>query len=133
MNSDLEKSTFGVVIADDDPNVCQALGDLIDDHPQLRLIGIARSGTDAATLVATIGADLAVVDVRMPTGGVAAIAAIHEVAPELPVAVYTADRGRRTRSELLDAGAAAVFAKGDSIDLAAALVAMAQSGAVCAN
>lgn len=130
MTDDLAPISFGVVIADDDPTICQALGDLIDDHPRLRLVGVARSGVEAAALVATTHADLAVVDVKMPSGGAAAISAIHEIAPDVPVVVYTANQGRRIHSELIAAGATAVLSKGDSIDLAGALVEIASSGAV---
>lgn len=120
---------FGVVIADDDPVIRSLLGELIDDHPALRVVGLASDGMGAAALVAAHQPDLVVVDVMMPDGGAAAITAIHEVSPRIPVAVYTANRGRHVRADLLGAGAAAVFAKGDSIDLAEALLDVARTAA----
>lgn len=117
-------SPYGVVVADDDRSVCDALGSLIDDHPDLVLLGSAHSGAEAADLVARLRPDLVVTDVMMPTGGVDAIRAVHAVAPGTIVAVFTASRSRRLRRDLLQEGAAAVFSKGDAIDLADALVAL---------
>lgn len=122
--TDLISGRFGVVVADDDLSVCDALGSLIDDHPRLELLGTAHSGTEAAALVERLHPDLVVADVMMPAGGVEAIQAVHAVAPETIVAIFTASRSRRLQHSLIDEGAAAVFSKGDSIDLAESLAAL---------
>ena len=107
-----------VVIADDNPDVRDALSTLIEDHPHLTVVGVAETGDDAAELCARHHPELAVVDVAMPTGGAAAVRAIHAVRPRTIVAAYTAHADRRTRARLLEAGAARVFAKGSPVDLA---------------
>jgi DNA-binding NarL/FixJ family response regulator len=112
---------FTVVLADDDQRIREALTDLFDDHPRLRVVGSADSGSLAAAICAGLRPHLAVVDVMMPTGGVEAIEAIHRVSPSTIVVAYTARRDRRTRERLLAVGAAAVFTKGGLLDLAAAL------------
>ncbi|NNF64145.1 MAG: response regulator [Acidimicrobiia bacterium] len=113
---------FGVIVADDDVAVCEALGSLIDDHPDLSLLGTAHSGNEAARLAELTHADLVVADVMMPTGGLEAIRAVHAVAPLTVVAVFTASRSRLLHRALVEGGAAAVFAKGEAIDLANSLV-----------
>ncbi|MDH4278248.1 MAG: response regulator [Acidimicrobiia bacterium] len=116
---------FTVVVADDDDRVREALNDLINDNPRLRVVGTASSGTGAAALCSMHQPHLAVVDVMMPTGGAEAIKAISQVSPLTLVVVYTVRRDRRTRERLAEAGAAAVFTKGALRNLGDALVALA--------
>ena len=113
-----------VVIADDDPGVRAALADLIDEHPRMHVIGRAPDGRQAASLCVELGADLAVVDVRMPHGGVEAVDAIRTANPSTIVVVYPAVVDRRTRQSLLDAGAASVFLKGGRCGLGDELIAL---------
>ena len=116
--------TFNVIIADDDRDICDALSGLIGDDPRFDVRGVAHSGTDAAMLARTQPVDLAVVDVQMPQGGIEAIEAIHAISPSIQVAVFTAKTGSRLHTQLLGVGAAAVFHKGDSLDLHEALAAL---------
>lgn len=122
--TDTLHSTIGVVIADDDQDVCAALAELIEDHPRFRLLGVAYSGMAAAELAVLHGADLVVADVQMPSGGAEAISLVKAGSPGTVVAVFTALRDRRTRTTMLEAGAAEVFTKGSSIDLAGELVSL---------
>ncbi len=116
---------FDLVLADDDERVVDALADLLGDHPGFRVVGIAADGDVAATLCAQTHAQLAVLDVMMPCGGIDGLVAVTTASPETAVAFYTAKSDRRTRERLLGAGAVAVFAKGGSIDLATELYATA--------
>ncbi|MGK0274034.1 MAG: DNA-binding NarL/FixJ family response regulator [Ilumatobacter sp.] len=112
-----DDSTYGVVIADNDNNVRQALADLINDHPRLHLVGEAMDGLEAAALCAQHVVHVALVDVRMPHGGADAVTAIKAANPDTIVAGYTTLNDRRTRERLLEAGATAVFAKGGGLDI----------------
>ena len=120
---------FRVVVADDDDAVREALGSLIDAHPAFILVGSAPDGFEAARLCGVEQPKLAVVDVMMPGGGVDAVAAIRAASPGTVVAAYTARSDRRTREQLLAAGAVEVFAKGGAIDLASELHNLVDSGA----
>lgn len=119
---------FGVIIADDDPNVRQALADLCDERAQLTVVGTAASGDEAAELCRRLKPDLAVVDVVMPSGGAVAVAAILAASPTTAVVAYTARDDRRTRDRMLASGALAVFTKGTDVDLASAFYAFARRG-----
>jgi len=112
---------FSVLVADDDALVREALGGLIEDHPELTLAGSADSGTGAAEFCAERHPDLAVLDVMMPAGGSEAVLAIRAASPRTVVVAYTARSDRSTRRRLLASGAAAVFVKGAETDLAGAL------------
>jgi DNA-binding NarL/FixJ family response regulator len=116
-----------VVVADDDIGVRDALADLVADHPNLELVGLASDGHGVAALCAERQPHLAVVDVMMPGGGAEAIAAIRGVSPSTAVVIYTARGDRRTRQRMLDAGAAAVVVKGDGADVATVLVGIGRS------
>ncbi len=109
---------FSVVIADNDELVVEAMSGLIDDHSGLRLAGAGRSGLEAAQLCARHLPHLVVLDVSMPLGGLAGLAAVRGASPDSIVVFYTAQADRRTRERLVAAGAAAVFSKGAAIDLA---------------
>lgn len=112
---------FTVVIADDDPTIRQTLAELLEDHPGMSVVGSADNGIAAAEMCERLHADLAVLDVMMPSGGLDALKAVRAAAPETVIAFYTAMSDRRARSRLIDAGAAAVFAKGAAVDLAGEL------------
>lgn len=115
---------FNVVIADDDDMIRGALFGLLDDHPGLTVVGTATNGRDAAALCSEHAAHLVVLDVRMPFGGVDAVAAVRAASPDTVIAFYTVQSDRRTRQRLIEAGAAQVFAKGAPIDLASELHAL---------
>jgi DNA-binding NarL/FixJ family response regulator len=117
-------STIGVIAADDDPDIRYALAELLGDHPAFDLLGTAASGRDAAALAAHTDPQLVVVDVQMPQGGAEAIALVNAVVPNAIVAVFTAKRDRATNREMMAAGAAAVFIKGSTLDLASDLAAL---------
>ena len=117
----MSSRTYSVVIADDDASIRESLGELLNHHPSLTVVGVADNGATAAQLCGASHADLVVLDVMMPTGGTAAIEAVRFSSPETVIACYTAASDRRTRQRLLTSGAQAVFGKGAAIDLASAL------------
>ena len=119
--TDLETRTITVILADDDPVICQALAELLNDDPRFTVVGTGESGAEAALLAAAAHPDLAVVDVQMPQGGVEAITAIHSASASTKVAVYSANRGSRVRFEMMNAGAIGFLSKGDALDLSSAL------------
>ncbi|MEY9847392.1 response regulator [Streptacidiphilus sp. MAP5-3] len=55
-----------VVLADDQPLVRSGLRVLINDNPDLEVVGEAGSGDEAITLVGQVRPDVVVMDIRMP-------------------------------------------------------------------
>ena len=121
-------SSAGVVIADDDDGVRDALGELIDDHPALFLIASVGSGLEAAALCSEHHPPLAVIDVMMPSGGSVAIEAILAASPTTRVMAYTVRSDRRTSERLMASGASAVLAKGGGSDITSELVKLLDQG-----
>jgi DNA-binding NarL/FixJ family response regulator len=117
-------TVYSVVIADDDEMIRWALGALLDHHPSLTVLGSVNNGCRAAEICGRLRPTLAILDVMMDGGGIDGLTQVAAASPATAVVFYTAQADRRTRQKLLDAGAAAVFAKGAPIDLAAELLAI---------
>jgi DNA-binding NarL/FixJ family response regulator len=109
-----------VLLADDEEIVRDAIGALLEEDPRFRVVAAVASASAAAAAATTLRPDLAVIDVRMPGGGRAAIAAIREHSPETVVLVCSSMDDRYTRSTMAEAGAAAYVVKGDDDVLDAA-------------
>lgn len=119
--TDTSTKAISVIVADDDPGICEALADLLGDDPRFSFLGAGESGFAGAALAAQHQPDLAVVDIQMPHGGADAVKAIREVSPDTRVVVYSAKRGTRVRAEMLEAGAVGLLSKGAPVDLASEL------------
>lgn len=122
----MDIAALSVVIVDDDPGIRSALSDLVTAHPDLSLAGVGDSGPAATELCERFHPTVAVVDVMMPGGGRDAVRSIHRVSPPTLVVVYTARSDRRTRQQMLDAGATLVITKGDGRDITAEIVGIAR-------
>ena len=100
-------------MADDDPQVRSALGDLIARRKNLTLVAAVADGTSAGDLAGELHPVVAVVDVRMPAGGVEAVQRIHERSPNTAIVVYTAFADPVLERQVLAAGASSFALKGD--------------------
>jgi len=116
-----------VAVVDDDPPLVRALGLLFADEPALRFVGGAFTVPDGIELVARRQPDVALVDVRMPAGGGAAVAArSRQVAPHTIILAMSATDDADARLEMAEAGAVGYLVKGidmgqllHSVDVAA--------------
>jgi DNA-binding LytR/AlgR family response regulator len=54
------------LIADDEPRARQFLEKLLSEHPELEVVGVARNGGEALTLVARLAPDVVFLDIHMP-------------------------------------------------------------------
>jgi DNA-binding NarL/FixJ family response regulator len=105
--------TITVLVADDDPQVRSALGDLIGRRRNLSLAASVADGAAAGAKAAELRPAVAVVDVRMPAGGVEAVRRILEGSPDTAVVVYTAFSDPVLERQVLAAGAMSFALKGD--------------------
>lgn len=80
-----------VIIADDEPHICQLLESLIDwDAEGFRIVGFAKNGYEVADLCLTNRPDLLITDIRMPgLGGLELIQQLHEQMPSVQVIIIT--------------------------------------------
>jgi len=93
-------------VADDHPAILDAVSRWIEDQDELELVGTARDGTRAITLIAQTKPDVALLDVRMPgLSGVEIARRLTASGSTVAVILYTAEGDRALLLECLDAGA----------------------------
>jgi DNA-binding NarL/FixJ family response regulator len=105
-----------VAIADDDPTFRQALADVLDADVRFEVVGVVASGGAVLDLVDTRGADVVLLDVRMPGGGAAGALALRRAAgpdgtPPAVVAL-SAQSGAAVVTAMLRAGVVGYLVKG---------------------
>jgi DNA-binding NarL/FixJ family response regulator len=110
------------LVADDHPALVSAVSDFLENNG-FEVVGQARDGLAAVAAAQETMPDVALVDYRMPhLEGVALIAQLKETAPEMLIAVYTADSDHSIVRAVFDAGAHALILKDAPLsDLASAL------------
>ena len=79
-----------LLIVDDHPVVRDGLRGLFADDPDFQVVGEAANGAEAVARVEHLGADVVLMDLRMPEmGGVEAITRLRRTAPAVRVLVLT--------------------------------------------
>jgi two-component system nitrate/nitrite response regulator NarL len=104
---------YRVVVADDDDVLRSALVDVLDADERFEVVGVAETGEGLPALVAATGADVVLLDVRMPGGGAEAARALTSTDGSRPIVVaLTAQVDTVRVLEMLRAGATGFLAKG---------------------
>jgi signal transduction histidine kinase len=102
-----------VVIAEDEPAVRDALADLVDSAPDMKVVGVASDADGAIELSLAERPDIALLDVKMPGGGgPRAAREIRAGSPETRVIALSAYDDRSTVVDMLRAGVAGYIVKG---------------------
>jgi DNA-binding NarL/FixJ family response regulator len=99
------------LVADDHPALVAAVSDFLENNG-FEVVGRARDGLAAVAGVKETNPDVALVDYRMPhLEGVALLTQLRESAPEMLIAVYTADSDQSIVADVFEAGAHALILK----------------------
>lgn len=99
------------LVADDHPALVVAVSDFLENQGY-EVVGQARDGLTAVAGVVEMQPDVALVDYRMPhLEGVELLAQLRESAPEMLIAVYTADSDKSIVAAVFGAGAHALILK----------------------
>jgi DNA-binding NarL/FixJ family response regulator len=107
-----------VLVADDDSAVRSALADLLSVYPDFDVVATCVDGADALRQLEFVTPDLAVLDVRMPSGGADLVREFTNRG--IGVVCFSADE--ESARNMLDAGASAFIAKnGDGLNFARTL------------
>jgi DNA-binding NarL/FixJ family response regulator len=105
-------SQLRVIIADDHPIVREGLQAVIDDQPDMVVVGQAANGEDAVALALAHRPDVILIDLRMPgLNGVEAIAGIRAQWAEARLIVLTTYDGDEDIYRAIQAGALAYLLK----------------------
>jgi DNA-binding NarL/FixJ family response regulator len=101
-----------VVVADDQRAIREALAMVLDNESDIRVVGLAADGDEAVTLAGAHGAQVVLMDLRMPgTDGVEATRRLRAQHPDIKVVVLTTYADDESISEALTAGAIGYLTK----------------------
>jgi DNA-binding NarL/FixJ family response regulator len=115
-----------VLLADDDEDYAASLGRLIDEQPELKLVGVAHDGLETVRLAEELDPDAVVVDLHMPRlDGVSALERLRRKHPHVCLIAVTGDHDEGLHRAATKAGADGVLVKGEII---AALVERIRAG-----
>ena len=104
---------ISVLVAEDDPSVREALGDLLADDPTLELVAVAANADEAIQIATEYQPDVAMLDVRMPGGGgPRAVREIARCSPRTRILALSAYEEKASVYEMLDLGASGYLVKG---------------------
>jgi EAL domain-containing protein (putative c-di-GMP-specific phosphodiesterase class I)/CheY-like chemotaxis protein len=104
--------TIRVLIADDEPALLRMVADFIRANAGFEVAGLAADADAAADLAAEIRPDVALLDVRMPGGGVSAARAIRMRSPRTQIVAHSAYHDTTLVLAMLEAGASGYVVKG---------------------
>lgn len=106
-----------ILLVDDHALFRSGMRSILDDHPDMEVIGEADSGEAAVDFVRREVPDVVLMDVHMAgIGGIEATRRIQRIAPEVKVVALTALDQEPFPSRLLDAGARGYLTKGCPAD-----------------
>jgi len=112
-----------VFVADDHGLVLQALHLALEPHPEIEIVGEAKSGSEVLPRVAETDPDLVLLDIRMPgLDGLQVLDRLQKAYPEIKVVMLSGVDDPELATEALRRGATAFLGKGiDPADVAPVL------------
>lgn len=109
--------TIRVMIVEDYRVVAQGLQAVLEDEPDLVVVGIAGSVAEAARLAARIQPDVALLDYRLADGsGVDAADVIRRTHPEIAMLFLSREESSIAQVSAIEAGASGYLLKSQSAD-----------------
>src|ERR671935_1052316 len=107
-----------VLLADDDEAFVASLRELIDEQPELGVVGTARNGLEAIEQADELDPDAVVIDLHMPLlDGVTAVARLRHDHPSLCLIALTGDDEPKLHDAVREAGADGVLLKSELVDV----------------
>lgn len=101
-----------IIVIDDHAVVRQGVARILTDVPDFVLVGEGADAADARNLALTVEADVCLLDLAMPGGGVEFVAELRELRPRLRVLVFSMHREEQYALRVLGAGASGFLGKG---------------------
>ncbi|MBE3560933.1 MAG: response regulator transcription factor [Ktedonobacteraceae bacterium] len=112
MSADNDASTINVLLADDHDILRQGLKLLLEAQPDMRVIGEARTGTEAITAIQQLDPDVVVLDISMPQmDGLEACRHIRSQQSRTQILILTMHESEEYFLQALRVGAAGYLVK----------------------
>ena len=111
------ESEIRILLVDHQALVRSGIQRLLEDHPQLSVVGEASTGEEAVDLARNVKPDVVLMDVQVPgIGGMEATRRICRACPDTGVVVVTIDVSDPFPAQLLEAGASGYLTKHCDVD-----------------
>jgi two-component system chemotaxis response regulator CheB len=97
-----------VVVVDDSVVIRRLVRDVLDDDPNIEVVGVAENGEVALTRIAELKPDAVTMDIEMPKmNGIECVRALRKTHPRLPIVMFSTltERGAAATLDALAAGA----------------------------
>ena len=108
-------ATYSIVLADDHVLVRQGLRRIIEESPDLQVVGEANDGLELLNLLREVTPQMVILDIFMPNlRGIEAIHEIRKIHPEVKVLILTMHKDREYLYLALSAGAKGYLVKEDA-------------------
>ena len=108
-------STYRIVLADDHIIVRQGIKRMLEDSPELEVIGEASDGIELIGLLGKLRAHLVIVDISMPNlGGIEVTQEIKKTYPKTKVLILTMHKGKELLHHAISNGADGYMLKEES-------------------
>jgi DNA-binding NarL/FixJ family response regulator len=115
--SGASESQIRVLIADDDREFADSLRELIDQQPELLVVGAALDGLEAIEFADDLDPDAVVIDLHMPLlDGVTAAARLRRDHPNVCLIALTGDDAPELHRAVREAGADEVLLKTELVE-----------------
>jgi DNA-binding NarL/FixJ family response regulator len=115
---DAHEAAIRVLIADDDHRFRDSLQELIEQQPELSVIGAAADGLQAIELAERLDPDAVVIDLHMPLlDGVTTAARLRRDHPNVCLIALTGDDAPALHQAVREAGADEVLLKGELLEV----------------
>jgi two-component system NarL family response regulator len=112
-----------VLVVDDHALFRRGLQMVLEQEPDIEVVGEASDGTEAVVVAAETLPDIVLLDVRMPKrGGIDACTAIHDVAPSTKIIMLTISDEEADLYDAIKAGAMGYLLKEISIEEVASAI-----------
>ena len=112
LNIETTQKRLRVLIADDTAAIRESMSNLISRLPEVEIVGLAQTGTEALELMRSLKPDVATLDIRMPgLSGIKVLEAMREEGLKIMVMVLTGLEETEYRQKCLALGAKHFFHK----------------------
>jgi signal transduction histidine kinase/ActR/RegA family two-component response regulator len=109
------RNEIKVLVVDDHKIVREGLVQLLEEAPEIKVMGEAKNGVEAVGLALRLVPDIILMDINMPDiDGIEATRAIHSKLPDVRIIGLSIDESRKTVDEMLSAGASDFLSKESS-------------------
>ncbi len=100
------KSPLRIALVEDQPNVRESWSKLIDSFPDLKCIGVCKTGEEALRSIPEMQPDVVLMDIFLPRlSGIECTARLKELMPQLRIVILTAMNDEELVFMALEAGA----------------------------